>query len=267
MRLRTDRIRNGDLRGSTCEFDDAVLQLVGVSKHYPGSPPVHALDEVSLTVTRGELIAVVGASGSGKSTLLNIIGTLDRPTSGQVFIEHTPVASLSDAGLAGLRSTRIGFVFQQFHLLEAISALDNVATGLLYQGVRRGHRRALATEALERVGLGHRIKHKPPQLSGGERQRVAIARAIVGDPAIVLADEPTGNLDSQSSADIVGLLRGLNAEGSTIIVITHDGDIAAGLPRRVALSDGCIVDDSSPLADADAGRGLVESIGSCGVAP
>ena len=223
--------------------DPAVLELVGVSKHYPGSPPVRALDDVSLSVAEGELIAIVGASGSGKSTLLNIVGTLDRPTSGQVMIEGTPVAELSDAELAGLRSNRIGFVFQQFHLLEAISAVDNVAAGLLYRGVRRRDRRSLAADALARVGLGHRLDHKAPQLSGGERQRVAIARAIVGDPAIVLADEPTGNLDSRTSADIIELLRRLNADGSTIIVITHDHDLAADLPRRVELSDGRIVDD------------------------
>ncbi len=247
--------------------DTAVLQLVDVAKHYAGSPPVRALDGVCLTVDRGELVAIVGASGSGKSTLLNIIGTLDRPTTGQVVIERTPVETLSDAGLAGLRSARIGFVFQQFHLLEAISALDNVATGLLYQGVRRGQRRALAHEALERVGLANRISHKPPQLSGGERQRVAIARAIVGDPAIVLADEPTGNLDSHSSAGIVALLRGLNADGSTIIVITHDANIAGTLPRQVTLSDGRIVGDSSRPDGVGFGRGLVETTELTAVAP
>ncbi|NOX32050.1 MAG: ABC transporter ATP-binding protein [Actinobacteria bacterium] len=223
----------------------AVLELTGVSKHYSGSPPVRALDDVTLSVDAGELVAIVGASGSGKSTLLNIIGTLDRPTEGQIAIEQTAVATLSDAGLAGLRSRRIGFVFQQFHLLEAATALDNVATGLIYQGIRRGRRRAMAKEALDRVGLGHRLDHKPPKLSGGERQRVAIARAIVGDPAIVLADEPTGNLDSRTSADIVDLLIRLNRDGSTIIIITHDQELAASLPRRVTLNDGRVVGDDT----------------------
>ena len=194
-------------------------------------------------VARGELLAIVGASGSGKSTLMNLIGTLDRPTSGRVSIEGIDVATLPDAGLAGVRSTRIGFVFQQFHLLEAVSALDNVATGLLYRGQRRSHRRELAADALHRVGLGHRLHHRPPQLSGGERQRVAVARAIVGDPAIVLADEPTGNLDSRTSDETVELFRRLHDDGSTIIVITHDRDLAATFPRRVTLRDGRVVAD------------------------
>ena len=219
------------------------LELIDVAKHYPGTPPVEALTAVSLTVHDGELVAIVGASGSGKSTLLNIIGTLDRPTRGEVMIEGHRISTLSDARLAGLRSRRIGFVFQQFHLLEAISALENVATGLLYRGVSRRIRRSLAADALERVGLSHRMHHKPPQMSGGERQRVAIARAIVGDPAIVLADEPTGNLDSRTSNDIVQLIRNLNEEGSTIIVITHDTELAAALPRRVSLRDGRVIND------------------------
>ena len=220
-----------------------VLSLEAVVKEYPGSPPVRAVDGVNLDVYAGELVAIVGQSGSGKSTLMNLIGTLDRPTEGQVHVDGHPASSLSDAGLAGLRSDRIGFVFQQFHLLEAVSALDNVATGLLYRGQRRGRRRALAATALERVGLGHRMHHKPPKLSGGERQRVAIARAIVGDPAIVLADEPTGNLDSATSAEIVELFRRLNDEGSTIVIITHDPELAASMPREVALRDGRVVSD------------------------
>lgn len=245
MRPRLDRITNGDHDRRPAASTPSVLELVGASKQYPGSTPVRALADVSLSVAKGELVGIVGASGSGKTTLLNIIGTLDRPTNGHVLIEGTPVATLSDARLAALRSTRIGFVFQQFHLLESVSALHNVATGLLYQGVRRSHRRALATEALERVGLIHRLDHKPPQLSGGERQRVAIARAIIGDPAIVLADEPTGNLDSHTSTDIVDLLRRLNDDGSTILVITHNRDLATALPRRVTLSDGRITDDTT----------------------
>lgn len=250
MRLRRQRLHNSTHEPATVDAGEPVLALSGVAKHYPGSPPVRALDEVTLSVATGELVAIVGASGSGKSTLLNIIGTLDRATTGQVVIENTHVADLNDASLAGLRSSRIGFVFQQFHLLEAVSALDNVATGLLYQGVRPDRRRALATDALERVGLGHRLDHRPPQMSGGERQRVAIARAIVGDPAIVLADEPTGNLDSRTSTDIVELLTHLNGQGSTIIVITHDQDLSASLPRRITLSDGRVVNDETPTAAA-----------------
>jgi putative ABC transport system ATP-binding protein len=230
---------------SPAATERVVLALDGVTKEYPASPPVRAVDDVDLSVRAGELVAIVGASGSGKSTLLNLIGTLDRPTSGTVAIEGVSVASLNDAGLAGLRSRRIGFVFQQFHLLEAVSALDNVATGLLYQGVSVRERRRLAKEALDRVGLSERTGHRPPQLSGGERQRVAVARAIVGDPAIVLADEPTGNLDSRTSEATVELFRKLNREGSTILVITHDRELAASFPRQVSLSDGRVVSDGS----------------------
>lgn len=231
-----------------------VLRLDHVSKEYPGSPPVRALDDVSLSVYPGELVAIVGSSGSGKSTLMNLIGTLDRPTSGDVSIEGVAVSSLTDNRLAGLRSSRLGFIFQQFHLLESVNVVDNVANGLLYQGVPIATRRKLAAEALERVGLGHRLTHKPPKLSGGERQRVAVARAIVADPAIVLADEPTGNLDSRTSAEIIDLLFRLNDDGSTIIVITHDPKVAEGMPRQITISDGRITDDSGPPRGVAPGR-------------
>jgi putative ABC transport system ATP-binding protein len=223
----------------------AVLELDDVAKHFPGTPPVRALDTVNLTIIAGELTALMGPSGSGKSTLMNVIGTLDRPTAGEVRIDGVATTSLSDADLAGLRAARVGFVFQQFHLLEGADIVDNVAAGLLYRGVQRGDRRRRAAIALERVGLGHRLRHRPPQLSGGERQRVAIARAIVGEPAIVLADEPTGNLDSTTSASIIDLMRGLNDDGATIIVITHDTELAKGFRRQVAMRDGRIISDTA----------------------
>ena len=222
----------------------AVLELRNVVRGYPGIPPVRAIDGVSLRISTGELVAIVGPSGSGKSTLLNLIGTLDRPTSGTVLVDDVDTSKLNDSALAGLRAARLGFVFQQFHLLAGMSAIDNVATGLLYRGEARRVRRVRSIEALERVGLGHRLDHTPNKLSGGERQRVAIARALVGDPAIVLADEPTGNLDSTTSDEIVDLLHGLHDEGSTIVVITHDRDLADKLPRRVTVRDGRLVDDN-----------------------
>ena len=231
----------------TAPDKSAVLELRNVVREYPGIPPVRAIDGVSLRISTGELVAIVGPSGSGKSTLLNLIGTLDRPTSGTVLVDDVDTGKLNDSELAGLRAARLGFVFQQFHLLAGMSAIDNVATGLLYRGEPRRLRRARSIEALERVGLGHRLDHTPNKLSGGERQRVAIARALVGDPAIVLADEPTGNLDSTTSDEIVELLHGLHDEGSTIVVITHDRDLANKLPRRVTVRDGRLVDDSTEV--------------------
>ncbi len=225
------------------------LELVEVVKEYAGNPPVRALDDVSLRVSRGELVAIVGPSGSGKSTMLNVMGTLDLPTSGSVLIDGREVSKFSDRRLSAVRSHSIGFVFQSFFLLDGVSALDNVANGLLYSGVREHVRRARAAAALETVGLEQRLGHVPSQLSGGERQRVAIARAIVNEPSIILADEPTGNLDTASSETVMSLLRELNTSGSTIVVITHDGEVAASLPRQVAFRDGRIESDSS-LAEA-----------------
>jgi putative ABC transport system ATP-binding protein len=231
----------------------SVLALRAVTKTYGD---VAALRGMSLDVAAGELVAVVGPSGSGKSTMLNIVGTLDRPTSGTVTISGNDVSGMSDDALSALRADHIGFVFQHFHLQAGATAAENVADGLLYAGVGRRGRKERAVAALQRVGLGHRVDHRPPQLSGGEKQRVAIARAIVGDPTILLADEPTGALDTASGAAVLGLLRELNAAGTTVLVITHDLELAASMPRQVRMRDGAVEEDSAltgrPADDAAA---------------
>jgi putative ABC transport system ATP-binding protein len=218
-----------------------LVRLENVSKVYPGG--VVALRDVDLDVNRGEFVAIVGPSGSGKSTMLHVIGTLDRPSSGSVFFDGVDVAGLSDRQVSALRARRVGFVFQQFHLASGVSTLDNVADGLLYAGVGPAGRRAAARAALDRVGLGHRLSHRPHELSGGEKQRVAIARAVLGEPDLVLADEPTGNLDSATAEAVLALFAGLHAEGRTIVVVTHERDIRSVAGREVTLQDGRVVTD------------------------
>jgi putative ABC transport system ATP-binding protein len=221
-----------------------VLELAGVIKEYPGDPPVVALAGVDLRIGQRELAAIVGPSGSGKSTLLHVMGTLERPTRGVVRVAGEDTSVMSDQQLSGLRAWRIGFVFQQFFLLDGLSVLDNVASGLLYRGGRAADRRRLAQAAIERVGLGHRRNHRPNQLSGGEQQRTAIARALAGRPALVMADEPTGNLDTATGASILELLRELHRDGTTIVVITHDPDVAAAMERHIEIRDGRIIRDT-----------------------
>jgi putative ABC transport system ATP-binding protein len=242
----------GSSSAATVSVDDrTVLSLSAVTKTYPGTPPVHALRDIDLGIRSGELVAVVGPSGSGKSTLLHVVGTLDRATSGTVTVAGYDVDSLSDKQLSSLRSRHIGFVFQQFFLLAGETALDNVADGLLYTGMALSNRRILAERALTQVGLANRMGHEATKLSGGERQRVAIARALIGSPDIILADEPTGNLDSQTGEDLVRLIERLNADGTTIVVITHDREMAARFPRRVSLLDGRVVEDTGIDEDRD----------------
>ena len=228
----------------TRETPPAVMELIGVQKSYAGNPPVEALRGIDLTINEGELIGLVGTSGSGKSTMLNIMGALDHPTEGKVRIQGQDLSALSDRQLSSLRGKRIGFIFQQFHLIAGLSLVENVATGVLYQGASRSQRIKTGIRLLTKVGLGNRLDHLPHQLSGGEQQRVAVARALMGEPAIILADEPTGNLDSKTSEEIVKLLHQLNKDGSTIIVVTHDRELASSFPGMVTLRDGLVESDS-----------------------
>jgi putative ABC transport system ATP-binding protein len=237
--------------------DTTVLDVVDVHKVYPTTPPVHALRGVRFSVARGELVAVVGPSGSGKSTLLHLMGTLDRPTSGDIIVAGHRVSELSDRDLSSLRAHHIGFVFQQFHLLTSLTALDNVAEGLLYTGMPLRERHELAEVALCRVGMGHRLDQVCAKLSGGEMQRVASARALVGNPSIILADEPTGNLDSGNSDAIVELIKELHAGGATIVVITHNLEIAERFPRIVGLRDGQVEYDTGFAENGKAGQEVV----------
>ena len=223
---------------------EPAVELRSVVKEYPADPPVVALSGVSLRIEQGELIAIVGPSGSGKSTLLHVMGTLERPTRGTVRVAGEDTSTMSDTQLSGLRARRLGFVFQQFFLLDGLSVLDNVADGLLYRGLPLAERRQLAEAAIERVGLRHRLAHRPNQLSGGEQQRTAIARALAGRPTLVMADEPTGNLDSATGASLLALLRELHRDGTTIVVITHDSDVAAATERQIEIRDGRIIGDT-----------------------
>ena len=225
-----------------------VLQLDHVTKAYPGQPPVTALDDVNLTLRAAERVAVAGPSGSGKSTLLHVAGTLERPTTGVVKVAGQDTTRLSDRQLSARRASSLGFVFQQFFLLEQHGVVENVAHGLLYRGVPAAQRRRAAIDTLQRVGLGHRLGHRPGQLSGGERQRVAIARAVAGRPDVVFADEPTGNLDSAAGSEIIALLAGLPDDGTAVVVVTHDQAVAAAMDRHVVMRDGRVVSDDGPVS-------------------